>query len=90
LNSPANYAKFYLKYYILKLEHPDIATSYSNIGSTYDAQGNYEETLNWHFKALEIREKTLGLEHHDTASSYNNIGVVYDSQENYEEVLILI
>ena len=44
-------------------EHPDTATSYSNIGAVYSHQGTYDKALEYYFKALAIREKVLGTEH---------------------------
>lgn len=55
-----------------------IATYFNNMGVVYEKQGDYTNALDYHGKALAIREKILGTEHHYTADSYNNIGVVYD------------
>ena len=35
--------------------HPDVATSYNNIGAVYDSQGNYPAALEYYSKALDIR-----------------------------------
>jgi tetratricopeptide (TPR) repeat protein len=72
---------------VLGKEHPSTATSYNNIGLTYDNMGDYAKALEYNFKALAIREKVLGKEHHDTATSYNNIGAVYKSQGDYPKAL---
>ena len=58
----------------------DVATSYNNIGNVYDRQGQYERSLEYYQKALEIFIKVSGQDHPAVAASYNNIGVVYDSQ----------
>ena len=68
-------------------EHPSTATSYNNIGLTYDYLGDYTKALEYLQKALDIREKVLGKEHPDTATSYNNIGSVYDDQGDYTKAL---
>ena len=68
-------------------QHPSTATSYNNIGLSYGNLGDYPKALEYHFKALAIREKVLGKEHPDTAMSYNNIAGVYDSQGDYPKAL---
>ena len=72
---------------VLDKEHPDIATSYNNIGSVYDDKGDYDKALEYYFKALEIREKVLGKEHPDIATLYNNIGFVYGTKGDYDKAL---
>ena len=53
---------------VLGAEHPDIATSYNNIGAVYVHQGDYSKALEYFFKALAIREKVFGPEHQYTKS----------------------
>ena len=55
--------------------HPDLATSYSNIAAVYQNMGEYSKALSLHEKALEIVQKTLPPNHPDLATSYSNIGV---------------
>ncbi|MEE1092130.1 MAG: tetratricopeptide repeat protein, partial [Prevotella sp.] len=43
--------------------------------------------LEYHNKALGIREKVFGTEHPDVALSYNNIGEVYHSQGDFQKAL---
>ncbi|CAF4150510.1 unnamed protein product, partial [Didymodactylos carnosus] len=43
--------------------HPDIATTYNNIGLVYDNQGDYEKALKAYKKALSIVRRTLPLAH---------------------------
>ena len=50
-------------------DHPDTATSYNNIGDVHICLGEYDKALKFHYKALTIREKTIGLEHPSTAGS---------------------
>ena len=64
-----------------------MAISYNNIGSVYDNQGDYPKALEYHLKALAIREKALGQDHPDVAMSYNNIGIVYSYQGDYPRSL---
>ena len=67
--------------------HPDVATSYNNIGYVYSSQGNYNDALKYYQKALEILLKFYGESHPHVATYYNNIGAVLDSQGNYNEAL---
>ena len=64
-----------------------MADAYNDNGTVYGDMGQYSKALEYHFKALEIREKILGPEHYYTAISYNNIGIVYDHLGNYSEAL---
>ena len=55
-------------------DHPDVASSYSNIGDLCVSQLEFEKALAFYEKCLAIQLKTLGEEHPDVAVSYNNIG----------------
>ena len=63
--------------------HPDVATSYNNIGIVYSRQGNYAHALEYYNKALEIYLSVFGDRHPNVASSYSNIGSVYHRQGKY-------
>ncbi|CAF4410244.1 unnamed protein product, partial [Rotaria magnacalcarata] len=39
--------------------HPELATSYNNIGTTYYGMGDYSKALSYLEKALSIRQKSL-------------------------------
>ena len=67
--------------------HPDVATSYNNIGLVYNDQGNYVKALESYNKALEIYLSVFGDKHPNVATNYNNIAVVYFSQGNYAQAL---
>ena len=49
--------------------HTLIANSYYNIGSVYHSKHKYDEALEYHNKALDIRIKKLGNDQHDVAKS---------------------
>ncbi|MEJ8768598.1 DUF2225 domain-containing protein [Prevotella sp. HCN-7019] len=68
-------------------KHPDVATSYNNIGLVYNDQGNYVKALESYNKALEIYLSVFGDKHPNVATSYNNIAAVYFSQGNYAQAL---
>ena len=54
-----------------------MADSFNNIGAVYAGEGDLENALVQHQKALEIRTRVFGSEHPDVAASYQNIGMVY-------------
>ena len=41
-------------------KHPDVATSYSNVGTTFGKLGHHKEALEMLEKALEIRKQIFG------------------------------
>ena len=49
--------------------------------------GDYAKALEFHTKALSIKEKVLGKDHPGTANSYNNIGYVYGNMGDYAKAL---
>ena len=65
----------------------DDAKSYSATAYKYYQDGNYPKALEFHAKALNIREKVLGKDHPDTANSYNSIGYVYSDMGDYPKAL---
>ena len=67
--------------------HPDVASSYNNIGFVYGATGDYSKALEYYEKSLKIRLSVLGENHPDVATSYNNIGSVYDDMGDYSKAL---
>ncbi|CAF4264442.1 unnamed protein product, partial [Rotaria sordida] len=60
----------------LPSNHPDLATSYNNIGLVYDNMGEYSNALSSYERSLEIRKIALPPNHPDLASSYLGIGNV--------------
>ena len=84
-----NYYKLALQSALLKdgERHPDVATSYNNIGYIYNSQCDYAKALEYYNKSLEIRLSVLGERHPDVAASYNNIGGIYSSQGDYAKAL---
>ena len=61
-------------------------TNYA-LALAYIGREDYDKAMEYHLKALEIRETMLGMEHPDTATSYNNIGLVYHNQGDYPKAL---
>ena len=61
------------------LNHPDIATSYNNLGVVYFKNGEYKQAIEYYDKALSIRLKAYEANpnHPDLAQSYDNLALVY-------------
>ena len=57
--------------------HPDVATSYNNMGGVYDSQGDYAKALEMYQQSLKIRLAIFGETHPAVATIYSNIGVAY-------------
>ena len=62
---------------MLPKDHPHLATSYNNVGSTYGALGDHKQALESQLKALAIFERVLPENHPDLALSFNNIAWTY-------------
>ena len=56
-------------------------------GSIIYSTGEYDKALEYHNKALTIRENVLGTDHPDTATSYNQTGIVYNDKGEYDKAL---
>lgn len=65
-------------------KHPDVATSYNNIGLVYGNQGNYSQAWEYYNKALEILLVVFGEQHPNVATSYANIAAIMFRQGNYQ------
>lgn len=87
LEAKTNNKALKIRKQLLGENHPDTATSYNNLGSSYWELGRREKSLEYQEKALEIREKTLGDNHPDTATSYNNVGRIYEDFGDNKEGL---
>ncbi|CAF3809044.1 unnamed protein product [Rotaria sordida] len=67
--------------------HPDLATSYNNIGNIYSIMGEYSKALVSYEQALDIYRKSLPSDHPHFAQSYNNMGMVYQNMGEYTKAL---
>jgi tetratricopeptide (TPR) repeat protein len=76
-----------LKLKTLDGEHSSLATSYSNIGATWNSKGEYDKALEYYEKSLMIKLKTLGGEHPSVATSYNNIGLTWKNKGEFIKAL---
>ncbi|CAF0739070.1 unnamed protein product [Adineta steineri] len=65
----------------------DKASIYYQLGCIKYNQGEYQEALSSHKKALTIRQQLLPSNHPDFGDSYNRIGSVYYSMGDYPKAL---
>ena len=72
---------------VLPENHPDIATSYNNVGYAYGKLGDHKKELEYKLKALAIEEKVLPENHPDIATSYNNVGYAYGELGDHKKQL---
>jgi tetratricopeptide (TPR) repeat protein len=66
-------------------DHPNVATSLSNLAELYDSQGMYSEAEPLFKRALAIREQALGPDDPDVAASLANLAELYRAQGKYAE-----
>jgi tetratricopeptide (TPR) repeat protein len=68
-------------------EHPNVASSYSNIGLVWDNKGEYDKALDFYQQCLDIQLKAYGGEHTSVATSYYNMGGVLNDKGEYDKAL---
>jgi tetratricopeptide (TPR) repeat protein len=66
-------------------EHPNVATSLSNLAILNWEQGRYADAEPLYRRALAIQEKALGPDHPSVAASLNGIAEVYLEQGRYAD-----
>ncbi len=74
---------------ILGPEHPDVATSLSNLASLCWDQSRYTEAEPLFLRALSIREQALGRDHPDVATSLHALALLYKAQDRYTQAVPL-
>ena len=65
---------------VLGSDHPDTATTLSNLADLYDCQGRYEKAESLYQRALEILIKVLGKEHPNTQTCLKNLAKLHQSK----------
>ncbi|GAC1701243.1 MAG: hypothetical protein PVS3B3_28650 [Ktedonobacteraceae bacterium] len=98
LNQAANYLSTHAQYVqaetllkqalaireqVLPTNHPDIASTKSDLGLLYLTQGKYQQAEPLLEHALAICDQALGREYPDTAASLNNLALLYYAQGKY-------
>jgi tetratricopeptide (TPR) repeat protein len=81
------------KYYLRLLHHlsptdPDIARCYHGLGNVTDEKGDFDSSLEWHEKSLELRVKSLKPDHPHLAPSYISIGCAHFNKGDYEQAIV--
>ena len=71
-------------------DHPDLATTNSNIGVVYQSIGEYSTALSYFKKTLEIQQQSLPRNHPHLATTNNNIGAIYQSTGEYSTALSIL
>ncbi len=67
--------------------HKDIAHCYYNLGNVIQEKGDFDSSLEWHYKSLEIKIETLEPDDPSLADSYSSMGCVYDDKKVYDQSL---
>jgi tetratricopeptide (TPR) repeat protein len=89
--------KYYRRYLDqLSADHPDISSCYHALGSVTDDKGDYDSSLKWHNKSLEINMRTLKSDHPNIANTHYGIANVHRNKgdyalalESYEKALMI-
>ena len=68
--------------------HPEIADYYTNIGNIYSSKENFVQALDYHQKALNIKQQFYEQKHPAVVLPYLNIGQIYYEQADYVQSLI--
>ncbi|CAF3773040.1 unnamed protein product [Rotaria sp. Silwood1] len=68
-------------------DHNGIADCYHNLGEIALEKGDYDVSLEWFYKSLEIKLQKLVSHYPDLAESYNSIGVVHRKKGDYRQAL---
>ncbi|CAF1431777.1 unnamed protein product [Adineta ricciae] len=78
------------KYYFRLLKHlsadnPDTARCYHGLGNIADEKEDYDASLEWHQKSLQIRTEALRADHPHLAANYISIGCAFFNQADYQQ-----
>ncbi|CAF1270735.1 unnamed protein product [Adineta ricciae] len=68
-------------------DYSSLAESYQGLAIIFAERGDYEGSLVWNQKALELLRQELSPDHPDIGFSYNNIGIVYWKMNQLENAL---
>jgi tetratricopeptide (TPR) repeat protein len=72
------------------LDHPDIATSITNLASRHNDVGNYETALKLFDEALAMRKRVLHSDHSDIAASMHHLAHAHTSFGHFKEAHITL
>lgn len=71
------------------MKDASVADSLFQLGLVERKNGRYQESLQLHRQAADIREKYFGKKHHRTAESYFQLGLMLSELKRYSEALAL-
>jgi tetratricopeptide (TPR) repeat protein len=71
----------------LPKNHEYISYCYRALGNVADDKGDYDTSLKWHLKAIQLMTVTCDANDPILAESYNSIGCVYDTKGEYKQAL---
>ena len=69
------------------LQHPNVASSYNNLAAVLGDQGDLNKAMEYHERAVGIRQQTLGAQHPDVGSSYSNLGTLLGVQGDLKKAM---
>ncbi|CAF1529227.1 unnamed protein product [Rotaria sp. Silwood1] len=82
-------AEKYYKYILNELpsNHLDIHIVYRNLGNVAYIKNDYDQSLEYHLKSLEIKKRLFKNDDSNIADSYNCLGIVYFNKNNYKQAI---
>lgn len=85
LDDAGKYFDRFLQY--LPKDHEDIARCYHALGEVTQKQGQYDASLKWFKKSLDLDMKLLKMTDPGIATGHNSIAVVYSKKGDYTQAL---
>ncbi|XP_047123111.2 uncharacterized protein LOC105846128, partial [Hydra vulgaris] len=68
--------------------HPNVARSLNNIGTAYSIKGEYDRTIKYYQKSLEVNKHIHEDQPHpDVASILNNLGTAYRNKGKFDQAI---
>ncbi len=71
----------------LTTDYPNAATYRNNLGSAWNAKGNYDKAIEYYEKALESDLKNYGEDHPNVATYRNNLGATWKAKGDYDKAI---
>ena len=87
--SKLNDAEKYYHRYLDQLDedHPGRSACYHALGRVTNEKGDYESSLKWFEKSLEIKMRTLKPDHPNIANTHNSIATIHHRKRDYTSAL---
>jgi tetratricopeptide (TPR) repeat protein len=58
-----------------------------HLGRVYSGKGNYEDSIQWYKKSLEIMKETMNSDDPNIAECFNSMGNIYRKEKHYQQAL---